>query len=547
MTKAALTRHPGVLRRPDSNIYQFGLRVPRDLLAHFPSPWAVRCSLGTADLREANDKAKALQAEWVVRFEALRSGKPAPVDLPALRGVLLGHVERALEATDARVAEWTPAARKESADRMAWMRDEAKQAMTQGVVPEWVEESLGQMGYSRSPVADAEAMAYLVMQLDLFHEALTDETRTYPIRVRALASRRALVRADAARGASDTMPAAAGPKAQRDFKIADALEVWERKDRPAKTLGAFRRHADQFASIMGDPALATIGKTEAIEFRNQLQAWAVANGKTARTADNVLVSIKALVNVARDQGWIEGNPFERLTVDVGGKESEGREPWTPDELGVLFDDPIWTAYRLPTDRKAGRAAAYWIPLLACYTGARVSEIAQLWTDDLSLDEGNEVVEFRANAKRKQSLKTEGSWRAVPLHSELIRLGLRDYVASLPAGPLFPALPVAGENGAGGQFSQWFGQFKQGKGFDSPRKTLHSFRHLVATELRLSGASDAQADAITGHAGTGMGRTTYSATIRRQARRMRAVVELLRFPELLRLKRVSEHSSARKAG
>ena len=93
MTKAALIRHPGVLLRPDSNLYQFGLRVPTELRKHFGSPWALRCSLGTADLREANDKAKALQAEWAVRFESLRSGKPIPFDAAGLRAKLLAYTD----------------------------------------------------------------------------------------------------------------------------------------------------------------------------------------------------------------------------------------------------------------------------------------------------------------------------------------------------------------------------------------------------------------------------------------------------------------------
>jgi hypothetical protein len=89
-----VTRFPGVTRRADSNIYQFALRVPKDVQQHFKSPWAVRCSLGTADLRAANDKAKALHAKWVTRLEALRAGKPTAVDLAALRAKLLEYAER---------------------------------------------------------------------------------------------------------------------------------------------------------------------------------------------------------------------------------------------------------------------------------------------------------------------------------------------------------------------------------------------------------------------------------------------------------------------
>ena len=78
---------------------------------------------------------------------------------------------------------------------------------------------------------------------------------------------------------------------------------------------------------MRDPALGALSKEDAIGFRNQLQAWAIKEGKTARTADTALVSVRAPVSVARDAGWIPVNPFERLTVGEGGKESEGREPW----------------------------------------------------------------------------------------------------------------------------------------------------------------------------------------------------------------------------
>ena len=116
-----------------------------------------------------------------------------------------------------------------------------------------------------------------------------------------------------------------------------------------------------------------------------------------------------------------------------------------------------------------------------------------------------------------------------MHPELIRLGFCDYVQSLPKGSLFPHLPKEGKNGAGGQFGKWFGSFKSAKGFTSPAKSFHSFRHLVATELRLAGATDAQADAITGHAGNGVGRQVYAATIRRKAEQLRHVIELLEFP------------------
>ena len=338
MIKSELIRYPGVGKRADSNTYQFALRVPKDVQPHYSGPWAVRCSLGTAHLREANDKAKALHAEWAARFEVLRSGKPAPVDHAALRARLL----------DTAVTKFLPGLDRRSA---ASLREEVLRGIAGGSVPEHEAESYvaDVLKHAQCPAAETEALAHYAMLLELEHEALTNLSRTFPLRVKRIAERRALLALHAPAPADS--PSAAAPKsqpAQGGHRIADALVEWKGTQTKPKTIGTFTRHAEQFAELMGDPELATLDKAQAIQYRDRLQAWAVANGKTARTADDALGNVRALVNVARDRGWISGNPLERLGVKVGGKESEGREPWTGDELGTLFADPIWLEYRLPS-------------------------------------------------------------------------------------------------------------------------------------------------------------------------------------------------------
>ena len=515
-------------RRADSGIYQFGLRSPVDLAEHFPSGWAVRCSLRTADLRVANEKAKALQADWAKRFDALRSGKPQPVDMVALRRKLFVMWQGTVARLDSTYSVLPKAQRDERAEMNAWQVADLRDHLRDGCLPFWAEDHAKRYGDPTNPTIVTEVGAHLLMLHEVMHEAASDERRTFPLRVRYQREREQAMEAMEQAVAAPVVVLKTAPVDGK--KIAHALEAWVTAKQPAdKTRGTYLRHSKQFRDMMGDPWLSEVDKLMGIEFRDKLQAWAVAKRKTARTADNVLVSIRALLGVASDKGWLQSNPLAGLTIEIGGKESEGREPWTHEELVHLFDDEIWTAHALPSDRKAGREAAYWIPLIACYTGARVAEISQLWTDDVSTVAGREVFEFTEDRKRDQKLKNAGSWRAVPMHSQLVRLGLCRYVESLPKGPLFPALPRAGQNGAGGQFSQWFGTFKQRKGFASSSKSFHSFRHLVASELRLSGATDAQADAITGHAGEGTGRRVYSATIRRQAERLRPVIELLSYP------------------
>lgn len=533
MNQATVTRFPGVHRRADSGIYQFGLRAPKDLQAHFPSGWAVRASLNSADLREANAKAKALQAEWSARFEALRTGKPRPTDMPDLRRRLFTQWERAIARLDETYSRVPCKDRETRAHGLQCQIEELRQCLTEGVLPEWLEDGAKKYGDSTAPEIVTEYGGHQLMLFEVMHEALTDERRTFPLRVQHTQQRRDLMGLFAA-PAPHALPHQHVPQQPatptNGKKISDAYDTWVTiRQKPAKTQQVYKRHADQFVSLMGDLPLHTVNRTMGIEFRDRLQAWAVERGKTATTADNILVSLRALFNVARDKGWLSSNPLERLSVQIGGKESEGREPWTREELSLIFSDPLWTKNAIPTDKKAGKEAAYWVPLIACYTGARLTEIAQLWTDDIATEPGKEAFEFRADAQRDQKLKNSGSWRAVPMHPELIRLGFCDYVKSLPKGSLFPHLPKEGKNGAGGQFGKWFGTFKSAKGFTSPAKSFHSFRHLVATELRLAGATDAQADAITGHAGNGVGRQVYAATIRRKAEQLRHVIELLEFP------------------
>ena len=531
--QATVTRFPGVQRRADSGIYQFGLRAPKDLLAHFPSGWAVRASLKTADLREANAKAKVLHAEWDARFQALRTGKPRPIDIPVLKRRLFEQWQRAIASLDDAYSRVPGKDRETRAHGLQCQIDELRQCLTEGVLPEWLEDGAKNYGDATAPEIVTEYGGHQLMLLEVMHEALTDERRTFPLRVQYTRQRRDVMGLNAA-PALHALPDSQAPQqpatAVNGKKIGDAYDAWVTiRQAPERTQQTYKRHANQFVALMGDLPLDSVSRTIGIEFRDKLQAWAVEKKKTAITADNILVSLRALFNVARDKGWLTSNPLERLSIKNGGKESEGREPWTREELSLIFSDPLWTKHAIPTDKKAGKEAAYWIPLIACYTGARLTEIAQLWTDDIATEPGMEAFEFRADAQRGQQLKNTGSWRAVPMHPELVRLGFCDYVQSLPKGELFPHLPKAGKNGAGGQFGKWFGTFKSAKGFTSPAKSFHSFRHLVASELRLAGATDAQADAITGHAGNGVGRQVYAATIRREAERLRRVIELLEFP------------------
>lgn len=107
-----------------------------------------------------------------------------------------------------------------------------------------------------------------------------------------------------------------------------------------------------------------------------------------------------------------------------------------------------------------------MPLLGLYSGARIGELVQLRRRDIELV-GDILVMTVTDEGDNKKVKTAASVRKVPLHSELIRLGFTEYVervAPNPDDPLWPSVPLR-QGKSGGFFSQWFGTYRRGLGFD----------------------------------------------------------------------------------
>ena len=77
-----------------------------------------------------------------------------------------------------------------------------------------------------------------------------------------------------------------------------------------------------------------------------------------------------------------------------------------------------------------------MPWVCAYTGARISEICQLRTEDVKEIDGIWCIAFAAEAG---SLKNVNSERIVPVHDALKDEGFLQFVASCRKGPLFKEL------------------------------------------------------------------------------------------------------------
>jgi integrase len=177
-----------------------------------------------------------------------------------------------------------------------------------------------------------------------------------------------------------------------------------------------------------------------------------------------------------------------------------------DELKRLFEGCEYEVFAADP----ATAPEYWVPLIGLYTGARVNEICQLNPQcDIKQEDGiwflDLTEESEADERVTKSVKTAGSKRKVPVHSQLLELGFLSYVESvskLGATILFPKwVPTRGR--ASPAAEDWFREFLRETGLRDETHGqcilgMHAFRHTL-----LNYGFNHQVpnvEVITGHAG-----------------------------------------------
>ncbi|MDF1860408.1 MAG: site-specific integrase [Verrucomicrobiales bacterium] len=226
---------------------------------------------------------------------------------------------------------------------------------------------------------------------------------------------------------------------------------------------------------------------------------------------DVFIAVKAILNHAVEIGWLERNPFgSRALLDQLPKVvKRAREQFTADELQLLFSSPEFLKWRGKRNRsgqpKEGR---FWIPLMGMYLGVRANEAASLLVEDVKEENGVPFIWIReaddAGAILKQ-LKTAASERRVPIHKELLKIGLLEYAQIRkkedPKGFLFPEMIPCPQTGNRAKvFSQWFGRLARSTLGDDALvfgKDFHSFRHAITDRLREVTDSDEKRYALLG--------------------------------------------------
>lgn len=174
------------------------------------------------------------------------------------------------------------------------------------------------------------------------------------------------------------------------------------------------------------------------------------------------------------------NPFEGMGVKETTSPMDRRPAYTLNDLKRLH-----IALHGVKDWKR------WVILIGRYTGMRQNEICQLYQNDVMKVDG--IWCFRIdNLNPNQTIKTDSSRRFVPIHSQLLALGLLDFINERK-GHLFPELTLH-LGSYGHYFSRWFTRFRGKHGLPE----YHSLRHYAATVFKQHGFPEQFASQVLGH-------------------------------------------------
>ena len=294
-----------------------------------------------------------------------------------------------------------------------------------------------------------------------------------------------------------------------------------------KTLESYQKDIGIFMIVMGDHHIGEIDRDIAGEYFNILRRLPANITRIAAYRDKTIPQLLELKappqsesNVSKKmerlstmfqwaieekRTWgIDTNPFKGFGQS-GSSGEHTRRPFTNEEIKTLLEHPSFTK------RVFNSSYSYWAIPLALFTGARLGELAQLdlkdfvRIDEIDCIDINDIAADNPSetaTSPKKSIKTINAKRLVPLHPELIRLGILRHVNKLREQGqthLFPELNRNRRDGRGQAVSNWFQRFRARVGITNKHELVfHSFRHLFITKILDAGVSPHMLAPIVGH-------------------------------------------------
>ena len=222
-----------------------------------------------------------------------------------------------------------------------------------------------------------------------------------------------------------------------------------------------------------------------------LFAWAHENERLPENVAEKVRQPKARKVDGREKGYTDAEAVAVLRA------SRSHVP-RPNQFGFVRETPHMTA------------AKHWAPILAAFSGARISEITQLRKEDVRKERERWIIRITPDAG---SVKA-GGYRDVPLHRQVIALGFIAFVEAAKPGPLFhsakdPSRFATAAQGVSDALGKWLQELKLVPNGVRPN---YGWRHRLKTTALELGLTMRVIDAMQGHAGRTAGENYGDVTI-----------------------------------
>ncbi len=266
----------------------------------------------------------------------------------------------------------------------------------------------------------------------------------------------------------------------------------------------------QLIELVGDIQVASVTKATAREYKKLLLAYPKNRNKGNRfkktinqllnegseilsheTVRNTVGRVSSYFNWLVKQGYRDDNPFVGIAPKRTHSSRSERSSFTDDELRILFGTDLFKGKCYKFEWQ------YWLPVLGLYTGARIEELCQLKVSDFKCAENCHYIAIHGDGDVLNRVKTTCSVRDIPLHENLIDMGVLKLIEGKHIDSYIFDLKRVNTNLSHGP-SKWFGRYKSSLGFPSGSKVFHSFRHTFRDKLTFAGISSEYVSEMLGH-------------------------------------------------
>lgn len=318
--------------------------------------------------------------------------------------------------------------------------------------------------------------------------------------------------------------------------------------------------------MTGDPRLEEITKAMLTDVNNNLRKIPKRRSMDVRYKDHTLKEVLSMdipetdlldiitlnSHVTAFNGllsWVEkqysmhpwiSKTIQKNIMPKSRKTNASKLPFSDNDLRLIFSDPHYVTCEPQIPRqKHLRFHEFWLPLLGLFTGARTEELCQLYLSDFDNIQGVpciSITELDDKGHKVKHTKSESSERVIPIHPQLIELGLWDLANRMKTNGytrLFEGLEPKGSEGKyGAQYSQWFSRKLESIGVINKRgkdkKSFYSFRHTFINYCEQNRFDLGLYERISGHSiGKSMGQKHYAMDIYPQTL-LKEVIERIKF-------------------